>query len=395
MPEEQVQQEAQQTNQPDISTQLQQSMWEGESQQSQSAEQTTNAGTAAATPAEVKVEEEILDPKDWLKREFDTDDISVIKQEREELKKLRESAKTPAEVKYANDQSKLFHEAILAGKEEDVYKFLHEKRRLEKLTNPEVSKISAEEVIKYSIAKKNQNLSSDEVDFLYSKKFSIPSKPTQTEDEADQDYETRVKVWEGNVQAIEKEMIIEAKMAMPELEKLKTELVLPTIEKQEAANEQPQLSEEDQKKAQLFKESFLKSADDSIKNFNGFSHTVEDKDVKIPVNYGLSTEEKTFITDKIKAFAESNYNANALFAQDWVNNDGTINATKMTEDLSKIYFGDKVFQKFASDGAAQRLELYLKEKKNINVNETRQVGDFTPNDKTNDQKLAEAYWNTN
>src|SRR5687767_4510270 len=47
--------------------------------------------------------EEVLDQKDWLKREFDVDDVAVLKAEREELRKLKEA---PApEIKFENEFS--------------------------------------------------------------------------------------------------------------------------------------------------------------------------------------------------------------------------------------------------------------------------------------------------
>lgn len=384
---------------PDFSTQMQQAIWEDKPFQqqassdnntnNQSSDQGQQQQSSQAAPAST---EEILDPKEWLKREFEVGDPQFIKQQLAELKALKEQASTPQEIKYANELSEKIHRALIEGKEEEVYNHLHEKRRLDKLTAAEVSK-QAEEIIKYGMYQKNRNLSTDDIDFLYNKKYSFPAKPAKDLADADEDYAQKVGEWESKVNEIKREIEIEAKMILPELQKMKSELVFPDIKpKSDSTQQQP--SQEDIDKANKFKESFLAETDRSVKEFPGFSTTVEEKDFKLAVNYGLSNEQKTFIDSKMKEFAESNFNANALFAQDWVNKDGTINVSKMTKDLSLIYFGEDMSKKHASEGANQRLEQYLKEKKNLNLNGGQAGnGQFTPNESKNQsEKLQEKFW---
>jgi len=91
-------------------------------------------------------------------------------------------------------------------------------------------------------------------------------------------------------------------------------------------------------------------------------------------------------------FAKSGLDANALLADRWVNEDGkTLNVERMVKDLSLIYSNEKLSQKLVTDAANKRLELYLKEKKNINLNETVTNGQFNPdNKKTQQEALTEA-----
>lgn len=389
----------QQQQQPDFSTQMQQAIWEDKPLPQQQPNPDSNTNTQqnnanqqqAAATTTTQTTEEIIDPKEWLKREFEVDDPQAIKQQLAELKELRAKAQTPAEIKYANELSEKMAKALMDGDEETVYKHLDEKRRLDRLTAADVTKEAAD-IIKYGMFIKNKGLEKDDIDFLYNKKYSFPTKPVKELAEADEDYTERVSQWEGKVNEIKREIEIEAKMLLPELQKMKSELIFPDKKpKNDPGQSQP--SQEDIDKANKFKESFLAEADKSVKEFPGFATTVEEKDFKLAVNYGLSTEQKTFIDSKLKEFAESNYNANALFAQDWVNKDGTINVPKMTKDLSLIYFGEEIHKKNASEGANQRLEQYLKDKKNLNLNGGQAgSGQFNPEKKNQSEQLQEKFW---
>lgn len=139
------------------------------------------------------------------------------------------------------------------------------------------------------------------------------------------------------------------------------------------------------------KETFLKNADTIVNAFKGFEAQVKDKDVDYTVNYTPSKEEKQAVGDRLKQFAESGFNANVILADRWVKEDGTLNESQMTEDLSRIFMGKNADQKIASEAANQRLELYLKGKKNITIDGT---GNATmPQTKTKDVELQESFWN--
>jgi hypothetical protein len=325
----------------------------------------------ATTTVVPKTDEEILDQKDWLKREFDVEDISIIKQEREELKKLRETAQTPAEVKYANDQSKIFHEALIAGDEDKVYSLLHEKKRLEKLTGSDVTKLSAEEIVKYSISQKNKDLTSEEIDFLYNKRFSFPSKPVKELTDTDDDYSDKVKLWEGQVQEKERELIIEAKMARPELEKLKTALVYQEIQK----SVDPKLAETQQKELERIGElrnQYLQRLNSDYKNFNGYELAYKDEEVEIPVSFVVSEDEKAALRQELESF-----NVEDFIDKRWFDKEGNPNITQMMDDITLLRNKEKVLQKAINEVGSKMKEHYIKLKGNINVDGGQQTA-FQP-----------------
>jgi hypothetical protein len=177
-------------------------------------------------------------------------------------------------------------------------------------------------------------------------------------------------------------------MQQPKLAQLKSEIVLPDIKKEM----QETLSQEDLEAFKKLQNSFLQDAKNSVEGFKGFDVNVKDKDVDYVVSYAPSTEEKTLVSEKLNKFAESGFDANALLADRWVNKDGkTLNVEQMVKDLSLIYTNEKQSQKLVADAANKRLELYLKEKKNINLNETVSNGQFNPDGKkTQQEALTEA-----
>lgn len=316
--------------------------------------------------------EEIIDPKEWLKREFEVDDPKSIKEQLAELKTLREKANTPAEIKYANDQSKLFHEALIAGKEDDVYNFLHEKRRIDKLVGTEVNKLSAEEIVKYGLYNKNKSLTTAEVDFLYNKRFSFPEKPVKELVDTNEEFASKLTQWEKEVKEKETELLIEAKMILPEIQKLKTELKLPEIQK----SIDPKDAEANQKELDRIdglRKQYLQYLDSDYRKFNGYEIKYKDEDVEIPVSFGITPEEQDALKTELATF-----NIDGFISERWFNKDGTPNITQLMSDVTLLRKGENVFQKIANEVGAKMKDHYIKLKSNINLNGGSQNGTFQP-----------------
>lgn len=350
---------------------------DGQTQVAQQAAQ-EQQNQAQKPPAE---ETKPFDTKEWLKQEFDVDDVSVIKGEREELKTLREKVK---EQDFANEDSKKVYDYLREGKEDDLYNFLNQKKQVEKLSKADLTdKSIAAELVKFGIQRENPNLTSDDVDFLFKQKYSIPKEPKEEDFAIDTDYEAALGTWKEQVQNIEKGMIIEAKMQQPKLAQLQQEIVLPDIKKEQQSNAP---SQEDLAALQQMQQSFLQTVKTSLDGFKGFDVNVKDKDVDYIVSYAPSVEEKTLVSEKLNEFAQSGFDANVVLAERWVNKDGkSLNVEQMVKDLSLIYSNEKQSQKLVADAANKRLELYLKEKKNINLNETNN-SQFNPDGQKNQQE---------
>ena len=149
----------------------------------------------------------------------------------EELRALRANP-TAAEIKYENEQSEKLAKALQAGKIDEVYGYLDEQRRLDRLTASEVTKETANDIIKLSmqLKYKEEGLTSDEIDYKFKKTYGIPKEPIQGATETDDEFEERHNEWKETVNDIEAGKIIDAKVAKRELEAAKSKLVLPNIE---------------------------------------------------------------------------------------------------------------------------------------------------------------------
>lgn len=338
----------------------------------------------AATVVDPGVVDEDVFLNTYFQREFGSDPVAA-KAEWETLRKLKDEAQTPSEIKFANDQSKQFFDLLKEGKIDDVYGYLHQQKQLERLEKLELAKVEdAAEIIKANLQFKHKDLTPKEIEFLFNKRYSIPKQPSQSLDETDDDYAQRLESWKSDVQEKEQEMIIEAKLAKPEFAKYKSELVLPDIQKVI-----PQQQGPDQKSLEAIeagRNKFLTQLEAGYKNFNGFETKVKDESVEIPIAFNVPDEERVAYFNKLKEF-----DLNSYFDSRWFDKDGNANVPQMMSDLYILENPGKVFQGMANNSASKRLDEYLKAKSNIKVDGTPQ-GTFQPDSKDAKQKEADTIW---
>jgi len=147
----------------------------------------------------------------------------------EELRALKANP-TAAEIKYENEQSEKLAKALQAGKIDEVYGYLDEQRRLDRLTASEVTKETANDIIKLSmqLKYKDEGLTAEDVEYKFGKMYKLPKEPPLDTD--DEESVEKHKEWQETVADIEAGKIIDAKIAKRELEAAKSKLVLPNIE---------------------------------------------------------------------------------------------------------------------------------------------------------------------
>lgn len=339
---------------------------------------------------EEEYEEEIVDADEWMKREFNWESTEAAKAEIEELRQLRESAQTEAEIEFANEQSAKFFRLMQEGKEDELYSFLENKKKLDRLVSSDLDRNTAAEIIKLNMQQKYQDLTPDEIEYKFKKQFSIPSKPTQRDIETDDEYEERVSEWENRVKDIETEMFIEAKLARPELEKYKNDLVLPEVEFE---NGPTQYTQEELEMREAIFNNYYDAAQRALDEFDSLSVTVKDEEVEIPLSYNLSFEEKSFIAEKLETFAENDLDANAILADRWLTEDGQIDTKQIIQDLAVLYSEGRIGQKFANDAAAKRLSEYMRKSSNVSLNSRTAQNTFgEPTNKTDLEKQIDFIW---
>lgn len=354
------------------------------------ATQTAETTTQTATQ---QVNDDVVDADEYLRQNLGYESWDAAKQEIEQLKKLKE-AQQANEIKFANDESEKLFKALQEGKEDEIFEVLSKKqefKRIEKLdvTNPK----DASELIKANLKLKHPQLDSTEIEDIFQENYYKSPKPTQRDDQTDEEYQAALEDWKLRTEAIDRKMVRDAKIAKPEVLSLQSKIVIPDIptNNSQAAGQ----TQEDLEAFTKAKESFVKSAETVLKDFNGFVATVKDKDVEIPVSYDLSKEEKETLNGYVKNFAER-LDANVLFAERWLDKEGNIKTEQVIKDLSKVLFDDNKSQKFVNDAAAKRLELYLKDKKKVDVSGgSNSRTSFEPtSEQAQLEKLRESVWNS-
>lgn len=345
-------------------------------------EQTQTTQTQTTTEvAETKTQ---VDYNSFVKETFGYESLDEAKSEFEQLKKLKETA--PKEQSFANDESKTLYQAWVEGKKDEVLDYLNTQKKIEKLATSEVDSYTAEEIIKMNIKQKNKNLSDDEVDFVFSERFSMPKKPVQGADEYDDDYQTRVSDWESKIQAAQKKLIIEAKMAQPEIEKIKSELVLPSIQTDNQVSE-AQTQEELQQAEEMRKE-FEQTLEKEYKDFSGFNVTFKDESagIEIPISYVPTDDEKVSLKQELSDFDYSEY-----FGNRWFSKEGKPEIKNMMADKYFLENKEKILQKVANEAAQQMRLKMIALQSNINIKGNGQQQTFTPNQNQSEMdKMAAA-----
>jgi hypothetical protein len=327
-------------------------------------------------------EYETYDANEYIKTQLGFDDWDTAKQQLEELRRAKESG-----FQFENEESKKLYEYIRENKEDDLVSFLQEKKQFDRLYNAEVKDAAtAADIVKLSMYQKNKDLDKSEIDFLFNEKFSMPAKPQQMADEFDSDYEQRVSAWENRVNEIEKRLVIEAKLAKPELEKYKSSYVLPELNKQ-TPYEGP--TQEELETRQKVVNKFVSDLDNAAFTFDGFTASVRDEGAEFNVAYTPSIEEQLVVGEQLRYLAENDLNVNMLFADRWVNDDGTVNSRQVARDLFLLQNEGKIMQKYANEAANRRLAMHLKNQSNIHFTNQTQSNTFAPdNSKSEMDRLA-------
>jgi hypothetical protein len=307
-------------------------------------------------------------PTEWLKNEFGIEDPQIIKQEREELKKLKETPIVPAqqEIKFADEQSKLIHELLRDGKTKEVREFLETQEKLDAFISKQVTSDNAADIIKLGIQLKNKNLTPDEVEFQYRQDYVEPKKPVQKTTETDEDFEERMSEWTEKVQTIATKRVVAAKMLQPELEKAKATITLPELSK--PAPQVQEQSQESLEQLEKVKEKIWNALDSNYAKVDGFSTTVKDESVEFAVAFKIPDEAKVAIKDDLK----KGFSPDEFFNDRWFDKDGTPKVEAMVKDRYVLDNLDKILSGVANNAASDRLKEYIKSTKNLNVATTPQ-----------------------
>lgn len=273
------------------------------------------------------------DPFGIFKEKFGYATPEAAVQDIEALRAFR-SAPPVAELKFENEDSRRVIEALQSGKFQEVYDVLHQQMNIDRLTTGEMTPDSAAEVVKLGMQIKYKDLTPAEINYKFNKQYALPAKPALLPAEDQEEYNERVAVWQAQVDDRQMELLIDAKLARPELTSSKSKLVFPTIarpQETEFQEWQRTIQENDRQAAettQAYKAFTPKSLETKV-NF-------VDKENKIDFDFTYEPDPEGF-TQAMAFVADINE-----FWKSYTNPDGTPDRQRF---LADIYFAknrDKV-----------------------------------------------------
>lgn len=321
---------------------------------------TTNDTTTSDTATDDTV---VVEPDAFLKEQLGYDNWAAAK---EDIARLKATAQTPAEIKFANEQSQKLFEYLKEGKEDEVYSLLDTKKKLSAVDN-----MDASSVIKLAIQQNNKHYKSQDVEDVFEEQYPFTPKPTLQDGEETEDYQARLNTWQAATDKINRKIERDAFAAKEQLKKLNSELVLPDIKRNDPAQEQA--IQKELEKQQQAKVNYLSKLESDFTKVNGYNATFKDETIEIPIAYVIPDNEKAALKEDLK-----NFNINTYFAERWFDKDGNPKIEQIGADKYLLDNPGKVFQKFAQDAGAKRLAHYLAQKHNVDLKGTQSQTTFKP-----------------
>lgn len=188
------------------------------------------AGPLSETPAATVPN----DPFGLFKEKFGYETPEAAVQDIESLRAFR-AAPPAAELKFENEQSKRIAEALQSGNFKEVYEVLDQQIKIDNLTTGELNIDNAADIVKLGMQMKYKDLTPAEINYKFNKQFAVPAKPALLPAEDQEEYDARIAAWQSQVDDKKMELLIEAKLAKPDLLATKSKLVIPEISRPQDA----------------------------------------------------------------------------------------------------------------------------------------------------------------
>jgi hypothetical protein len=289
---------------------------------------TSTEGAAAATTATQETTQN--DPFGVFKDKFGYETPDAAIKDIERLRAFEAQPRSP-EFQLPDDESAAILRALAAGKKEEVWKALDHEMRIDRYVNAEVNKENAGDIVKMGMQLKYKDLTPEEINYKFNKQFALPPKPVQSLEEEDADYQQRVDGWQEQVTDKQMELMIEAKLAKPEISNAKGKYVFPEIETpvDEGYLQYKKSLEENTRTDAETKEAYKALTPKAVETKINF----KDEANKVAFEFQYEPE-----GEKFKKAVEIATNAD-LFWQTFMNPDGTPNRTLFLESI--LYALDK------------------------------------------------------
>lgn len=237
---------------------------------------------------------------------------------------------TKKEIEFANEQSKKVFDLITAGKIDEVVDTFNHQRIL-----GSIDKLDDIEVLKLSFKYKDASLTDAEIAQEIKDRMEIidaPEKPDEDDYLTAEEFSKAMKAYDKSVLAYEKEKRTaergikkDAKEARAYLESLKSEIVLPELP---VAAPAPVVQQMDPAEVARINKQIQDSFEQAMVNLKTHSLKYAKDGIEFETGYDIPQEAKDNMLERFekKDFAE-------IFAERYVKGDGSLDATKLMEEL--------------------------------------------------------------
>lgn len=263
-------------------------------------------------------------------------------------------------------------DAILDGKEDLVYDYFKQK-------NTDYNQFSDIDIIKTKIANENPGWDSDDIELEIDSKYG-PSLLAERIDlsEIDKDiypddYKDALKI-NKEIDKAEKLLKRDAKETRVVLEDIKNNISLPvserrSVEKDTVSTENVEASAEyTQEELKQIQADWISAVEKGVPEVSEFKFKLGDEDV----SYKITEDEQKQLVDKMKGFNAESY----LLERGWLNQDGSPNIKKITEDVYILENNEKIFRSGWTQAKEKaKMDIISKDIKNINLNQSTNTVD--------------------
>lgn len=258
-------------------------------------------------------------------------------------------------------------DAILDGKEDLVYDYFKQK-------NTDYNQFSDIDVIKTKIANENPGWDADDIELEIESKYGsslLSEKIDLSEIDKDiypDEYKDALKI-NKEIDKAEKLLKRDAKETRIILEDLKNNISLPvserrTVEKDTVSTENVEASAEyTQEELKKIQADWISAVEKGVPEVSEFKFKLGDEDV----SYKITEDEQKQLVDKMKGFNAESY----LLDRGWLNQDGTPNIKKITEDVYILENNEKIFRSGWTQAKEKaKMDIISKDIKNINLTQS-------------------------
>jgi len=255
-----------------------------------------------------------------------------------------------------NADAKRIYEALAQGKEEEVLKYLSEKRK-------DYSVMSDFDVVKEGLRKEHPDWTDKRLDLEFKTKYDIPTKKDLSQIDADvypDEYE-KAQAFNDLVDQKENLLALQAEDYRIQLESKKQQIEFPAITNDNTISNEP--TPEQIAEANRQWESMVVS---ELPKLSDFKYKVNGEDVI----YKITNEEKVSLTETMKGFNTGEY----LTKRGWFDQEGNPNILRITEDVYRLENEGKMIGSVATQiKTATRKEVISKDIKNIDFEDKSQA----------------------